>query len=79
MKVDFKAGYLTMTLDSKEIKIIPGIDRPYTPRKNWIWWGKPIDCKVGLIEVVKTLRSIDNEDKAYEYLISVIDNSSIYE
>lgn len=31
MKVDFKAGYLTMTLDSKEIKIIPGIDRPYTP------------------------------------------------
>ena len=31
------------------------------------------------IEVVKTLRSIDNEDKAYEYLISVIDNSSIYE
>jgi hypothetical protein len=38
-----------------------------------------MDCKVGLIEVVKTLRSIDNEDKAYEYLISVIDNSSIYE
>ena len=31
MKVDFKAGYLTMTLDSKEVKIIPGIDRPYTP------------------------------------------------
>ena len=31
MKVDFKVGYLTMTLDSKEIKIIPGIDRPYTP------------------------------------------------
>lgn len=31
MKVDFKAGYLTMTLDSKEIKIIPGIDCPYTP------------------------------------------------
>lgn len=79
MKVDFKAGYLTMTLDSKEIKIIPGIDRPYTPVRIEFDGEKPMDCKVGLIEVVKTLRSIDNEDKAYEYLISVIDNSSIYE
>ena len=77
MKVDFKAGYLTMTLDSKEVKIIPGIDRPYTPVRIEFDGEKPMDCKAGLIEVVKTLRSIDDENKAYDYIISIIDNSSI--
>ena len=76
MKVDFKAGYLTMTLDSKEVKIIPGIDRPYTPVRIEFDGEKPMDCKVSLIEVVKTLRSIDDENKAYDYLLSIIDNSS---
>lgn len=73
MKVDFKAGYLTMTLDSKEVKIIPGIDRPYTPVRIEFDGEKPMDCKVSLIEVVKTLKSIDDENKAYDYIISVID------
>ena len=73
MKVDFKAGYLTMTLDSKEVKIIPGIDRPYTPVRIEFDGEKPMDCKVSLIEVVKTLRNIDDENKAYDYIISVID------
>lgn len=73
MKVDFKAGYLTMTLDSKEVKIIPGIDRPYTPVRIEFDGEKPMDCKVSLIEVVKTLKSIDDENKAYNYIISVID------
>lgn len=77
MKIDFKAGYLTMTLDSKEVKIIPGVDRPYTPVRIKFDGEKPMNCKIGLMEVVKTLRSIDDEDKAYDYLISIIDNSSI--
>lgn len=76
MKVTFKAGCLTMTLDSKEVKIIPGIDRPYTPVRIEFDGEKPMDCKVGLIEVVKTLRSIDDEEKVYGYLLSIIDNSS---
>ena len=62
-----------MTLDSKEVKIIPGIDRPYTPVRIEFDGEKPMDCKVGLIEVVKTLRSIDDENKAYDYIISIID------
>ena len=65
-----------MTLDSKEVKIIPGIDRPYTPVRIEFDGEKPMDCKVGLIEVVKTLRSIDDEEKVYGYLLSIIDNSS---
>lgn len=73
MKINFESGYLTITLDSQKVKIIPGTDRPYTPVRIEFNGEKPIDCKVGLIEIVKTLRSVDNEDKAYDYLISVID------
>lgn len=73
MKVDFKAGYLTMMLDSKEVKIIPGIDRPYTPVKIEFDGEKPMNCKIGIIEVVNTLKGIDNEEKAFDYLLSVID------
>lgn len=72
MKVDFENGYCTMMLGTIKVKIIPGTDRPYTPVKIVFDEEKPVNCKVGLIEVVKTLRSIENEDKAYEYLISII-------
>lgn len=73
MKVDFENGYWTMMLGTIKVKIIPGIDRPYTPVKIEFDGEKPMNCKVGLIEVVNTLKGIDNEDKAYDYLISVID------
>lgn len=73
MKVDFKDGYLTMMLDSKEVKIIPGIDRPYTPVRIEFDGEKPMDCKIGIIEVVNTLKGIDNEEKAFDYLLTVID------